>query len=65
VAANGIYLTQEGSIDFVDFATAGIRTVLKTRPPDAGLAISPDGRYLLFAQVDAIGSDLMLVENFR
>jgi Tol biopolymer transport system component/DNA-binding winged helix-turn-helix (wHTH) protein len=61
----GVYLTRDGSIDFVNFATGAIRTVLKTPRPDVGLAVSPDGRYLLFAQVDAIGSDLMLVENFR
>ena len=32
---------------------------------DLGLALSPDGRYLLFAQLDYVGSDLMAVENFR
>ena len=35
------------------------------KPVDLGLALSPDGRYLLFAQNDLSGSDLMLVENFR
>jgi hypothetical protein len=31
-----------------------------------GLTVSPDGRWLLYSQVDgAPGSDLMLVENFR
>jgi Tol biopolymer transport system component len=32
---------------------------------DLGLALSPDSRYLLFAQLDYVGSDLMAVENFR
>jgi hypothetical protein len=32
---------------------------------DLGVAISPDHRYLLFAQVDYAGQDLMLVENFK
>jgi hypothetical protein len=36
-----------------------------TKPVDLGLAVSPDGRYLLFAQSDFYGSDLMLVENFK
>jgi sugar lactone lactonase YvrE len=30
-----------------------------------GLAISPDGRWLLYAQIDAFDSDIVLVENFR
>jgi hypothetical protein len=34
-------------------------------PPDLGLALSPDGKYLLFTKIDYLGADLMLVENFR
>jgi hypothetical protein len=30
-----------------------------------GLALSPDGRWLLYAQIDRYGADLMLAENFR
>jgi hypothetical protein len=33
--------------------------------PQVGLSLSPDGRYVLFSQVDPFGVDLMLVENFR
>ena len=32
---------------------------------NAGLALSPDGRWLLYAQLDRSGADIMLVENFR
>jgi Tol biopolymer transport system component len=30
-----------------------------------GLTVSPDGRWLLYAQLDQIGSDLFLVDNLR
>jgi hypothetical protein len=29
------------------------------------LSISPDGRWVLYTQMDQAGSDLMLVENYR
>jgi len=29
------------------------------------MAVSPDGRTILYSQVDDPGLDLMLVENFR
>jgi hypothetical protein len=32
---------------------------------DAGLALSPDERALLYVQEDQVNSDIVLVENFR
>jgi len=61
----GVYLSRDGSIDFLNFATGEIRSVVKAPRPDLGLTVSPDGRYLLSVQVDSVGDDLMLVENFR
>jgi len=36
-----------------------------TKPTYLGLSLSPDGRFLIYSQVDEEGADLMLVENFR
>jgi hypothetical protein len=33
--------------------------------PQIGLSVAPDGRYVLFSQMDPFVQDLMLVENFR
>jgi len=70
VGANGIYWMprndQSPSIRFMDTKTGKSTEILKIQKPiDLGLALSPDGRTLLFAQVDYSGQDLMLVENFR
>jgi hypothetical protein len=35
------------------------------KPVGVGLTVSPDRRWILYAQADQAGSDLMLVENFR
>jgi Tol biopolymer transport system component len=64
----GIYFTpaSEPSVQFVDFATGATRTLAQlAKRPDLGLALSPDGRYLLFTLVDFEGSDLMLAEGLK
>ena len=35
------------------------------KPAFVGMAVSPDGRRLLFSQLDREESDLMLVDNFK
>jgi len=68
---DGIYFMPEPgadrkfSIQFLSFATAKVKTVCPISNPAEGISVSPDGRFLLFLQVDEAGSDLMLVENFR
>lgn len=57
------------TIRFFSFATRHITTLatVEKAPLDGqpGLALSPDGHWLLYAQRDQIINDLMLMENFR
>ncbi len=54
------------SIQFLEFASGKITSIATIdKPVSFGLTVSPDGRSLLYAQVDQQGRDLMLVENFR
>ena len=77
VTPQGIYFIQAPERDepggsflirFFDFAT-GRATTIHSLPPgvraDQGLTVSPDGRSILYTQLDQFQSDLMLVENFR
>ncbi len=71
VSEQGVYYlapAQGGKypICFFDSATRRIQPVhTLDKPPASGLSLSPDGRRLLFSQIDLAGSDLLLVENFR
>jgi hypothetical protein len=54
-------------VRFYDFATRTTRTIATIRRPLPlfwGFSVSPDRRTILYVQLDALGSDLMLVENF-
>ena len=69
---NGIYYldtTTKPGIVFLDFTTHHITRVfdLENRPARQapGLAVSPDNRTILYTQLDALNSDIILVENFR
>ena len=54
-------------LKFRDFAFNRERQVLAfdKRPFNSGLAISPDGRWCLYTQVDQCDTDIMLVEDFH
>lgn len=72
VTASAIYFitqpekTRMAVIKKIDLATRRTSDLFTLdRPPDLGLGVSPDGRYLLFSKLDYSGADLMLVENFR
>jgi len=50
----------------LDLATKRVTDLLTMdASADLGMAVSPDGKYLLFTKIDYLGADLMLVENFR
>lgn len=62
--------TAPPEIDFFDFATHQLKRIAmvdraKGFQPAGGFAVSRDGRWILFARIDQVDSDIMLVENFR
>jgi Tol biopolymer transport system component len=69
IAREGKELPARFAIFFYDFASRQTTRVAQlAKPPSPtsrSLALSPDGRTFLFTQLDADGSDLMLLENFR
>jgi len=72
VVGNGIYYldtTTKPGIAFFDLTTHHITRVfdLENRPAreNPGLAVSPDKRTILYTQLDASYSDIILAENFR
>ena len=69
-AASGVYFLNGDAkaIDFFDVASGQVRRVLDVERPDrwdSSLAVSRDGRTLLYAQVEELASDIMLIENFH
>jgi Tol biopolymer transport system component/DNA-binding winged helix-turn-helix (wHTH) protein len=74
VAADGIYFATDEDprhpvIEFFRFATGEVTRIYVMEKPIAGgtrgITVAPDGRSLLFTQVDQSGSDIRLVENFH
>jgi hypothetical protein len=76
IVDSGLYFVPEASsgsgssIQFLNFATNRISPVADFEKPlsvgaGGGLAVSPNGRWILYTQADQAGSELMLVENFR
>lgn len=71
VTGQGIYYMSapgddgRSQIMFLSFATRKSTLILPIGYPDYGLALSPDGRYLAYAEADDVTSTAMVVENFR
>ncbi|MGH9959784.1 MAG: winged helix-turn-helix domain-containing protein, partial [Pyrinomonadaceae bacterium] len=74
VVDRGIYFINPApkppaTIEFFSFATRRVTRIASLEKESfkwgSTLAISPDGRWVLYTQLDQSGSDIMLVENFR
>jgi Tol biopolymer transport system component len=69
VAKSGIFFVPAEapkSLRYFDVRTGNGRELFTVEKDFAGgLSVSPDGRYLLFSQVDEAYSDIVLVRNFR
>jgi hypothetical protein len=75
VREQGIYfataeIPERPQLEFFNFATGKVTTIAtlgkKIRHLGFnGLDVSPDGRWLIWQQLDQEGSDIMLMENFR
>jgi len=74
--AQGIYLlttdaVRGAAVEFFDFKTGWLSQIAalprETIGPsyDRVFAVSPDGRWILYVQIDRSDSDIMLVEHFR
>jgi len=71
VTAQGLWFLEPGpksvtTVYLYSFATGKLSQIAKLQAQEAGhISISPDGRWIIYTQLDRVESDLMLVENFR
>ena len=72
-SGSGIYFmnhsVDKAAIEFFDLKTEKVRRLyeLEKSPPGymGAMPVSRDGKWLLFPQVDATSSDLMMIENWQ
>lgn len=66
---NGIYFLNSeaphNNIEFLRFATVKKSLIASVDSSGFGLAVSPDGRFILFVKNELAESSIMLVKNFR
>ena len=72
VVPGGIYFVpadEPHSICYFDLSTRHVRRITEVgrdfASENGGISVSPDGRWILYSQVDEVNSDIMLVEHFR
>jgi Tol biopolymer transport system component len=64
-SAGGGKAAPKSTIRFYAFATGKVALIAELGKPGWSLAVSPDGRSLLYGQFDQRGADILLVEDFR
>ncbi len=71
VVEEGIYFVppskgSDVSLQFLRFATGAVEPIHEfERQPGGTMSVAPDGRSILFGQLEPMEADIMLVENFR
>jgi Tol biopolymer transport system component len=69
LSSSGIYFVpaeSPRSIQFFEFASRRVRTILESdHRLRTGFSISPDGRWILYAQLGDATGDIMLVDHYR
>ncbi|MGA2327219.1 MAG: protein kinase, partial [Bryobacteraceae bacterium] len=67
VTAKGVYFMPDSrTIRFLDPGSGRVRTLATLEKDEkGGLCVSPDDRFIVWAQEDRLTSELMLVDNFR
>jgi hypothetical protein len=59
---------QRGELFFYDFRSKQSRKtgfITPRRMGYSGMTLSPDGKFLIYPQLDELGSDIMVVDRFR
>jgi Tol biopolymer transport system component len=70
IVPGGVYFFPRDDIltlNYFDFSTRKVGPIFKISGGGSfpGLSVSPDGRYILYPELDDYRSDIMLVENFH
>jgi Tol biopolymer transport system component len=68
VTRDGVYFFRADdypTLNYYDFATKKFYPVVKLGAVSYGISVSPDGRYILHAKMEAPKRDIMLVDKFR
>jgi len=68
VVRDGVYFYPAddfSTLSYFDFATKKVHTILRGHQAYFGIAVSPDGRYIIYARHQRAMRDIMLIDNFH